>query len=103
METDISICEIEKVIDEINNEINMIINDDNFMDEFPIEVECISNGKSKAIMFLGFRLWSSEDDERSFVLNSKSETREPVKDYLMKEILKIVKQVALIGQLRTNE
>ena len=72
------------------------------MNEFPIEVECISNGRSTAIMFLGFRLWSSDDDERRFMVDCKEESREPIGNYLRKEINRIINKIASIGRINAN-
>ena len=102
METENLITEIEKIIGEINLEISITINDDDFMDEFPVEVECVSNGRSMAVLFLGFRIWSSEDDERLFILNSKEESRESIKIYLVKEVNKIIKHISSIGKIKTS-
>ncbi len=102
METKSLIAEIESVVNEINAEISEIVNNDSFMDEFPLEVECITNGRSAAIMFLGFRIWSSDDDERLFVANTKEESREPIKIYITNELNKIIKQISLIGNLSAS-
>jgi len=102
METENLIAAIEKVVGEINEDIFEIVDNDEFMDEFPIEIECISNGHSTAVIFLGFRIWSSEDDERLFMPNTKEESREPIRNYLAKEVNRIIKQITLIGRISTN-
>jgi len=102
METKSLISEIEKVVSEINEEITGIVDDNVFLEEFPIEVECISNGRSAAVMFLGFRLWANDDDDRLFIANTKEEAREPIKYYLTKEINRIIKQIASIGRVSAN-
>ena len=87
--------EMERVIECINEKIYNQLDDD-FAEEFPVEVEYISNGHYQAIIFLGFRIWSSGDDERGWTV---TEEKEPLEDFIVREVNKIITNLKLLNDI----
>lgn len=83
----------------------------NLLDEFVFQLGCeivdqtgndelsvvlSTNGFGTVVEFLGVTIWSSEDDERSFVDDGHMEDYEPLEPFIREQINKMVKTLAKI-------
>ena len=94
-----NINEIAEIVDKLNTDIveTFYKNEDTqkLYEEYSINVSLISNGDIVIIEFCGIHIWNSEDDERPHI-DEENDEKEPLLQYLQKEIETICNMFKLL-------
>lgn len=87
---DPSIQDMADLVEDINFKLYEIFGDDSYLYELSVE----TNSSSSIIKYLGFVIWSSEDDERKF--NEDINEYETLEKFIYRQIKKIKKKIKKI-------